>query len=120
MTHESVVTQDGESPVARLGGADALERSTRGTKAFLRARAIASALDLLRLLLAYCLGEQGLRSTATWATAMGLADISNVALLERLCPRGDWLALLVGEALAAAAPHASRGRLIRIIEATTV
>ena len=33
---------------------------------------------------------------------------------------GDWLALLVGEALAAAAPQASRGRLIGIIDATTV
>ena len=51
---------------------------------------------------------------------MGLADISNVALLQRLRRCGDWLALLVGEALAAAAPQASRGRLIRIIDATTV
>ena len=41
-------------------------------------------MDLLRLILAYCLGERGLRSTAAWATAMGLADISNVALLQRL------------------------------------
>ena len=41
--------------------------------------AIATAVDLLRLILAYCLGERGLRSTAAWATAMGLADISNVA-----------------------------------------
>jgi hypothetical protein len=106
--------------VGRLGGATSLEQSARGTKAFLRARAIASAVDLLRLILAYCLGERGLRSTAAWATAMGLADISNVALLQRLRRCGDWLALLVGEALAAAAPQASRGRLIRIIDATTV
>jgi hypothetical protein len=89
-------------------------------KAFLRARAIGSAVDLLRLILAYCLGERGLRSTAAWAAAMGLADISNVALLQRLRRCGDWLALLVGEALIAAAPQASRGRLIRIIDATTV
>ena len=92
----------------------------RETKAFLRARAIATAVDLLRLILAYCLGERGLRSTAAWATAIGLADISNVALLQRLRRCGDWFALLVGEALAAAAPQASRGRLIRIIDATTV
>ena len=120
MTCESLVTQDWEGIVARLGGAAALEQSARGTKAFLRARAIATAVDLLRLILAYCLGERGLRSTAAWATAMGLADISNVALLQRLRRCGDWLALLVGEALAAAAPQASRGRLIRIIDATTV
>jgi hypothetical protein len=120
MTHESLVTEDWEGVVARLGGAPSLERSARETKAFLRARAIASAVDLLRVVLAYCLGDGGLRSTAAWATAIGLADLSNVALLQRLRQCGDWLALLVGEALAAAAPQASRGRLIRIIDATTV
>ena len=112
--------QDWEGVVTRRGGAAALERSARDAKAFLRARAIATAVDLLRLILAYCLGERGLRSTVAWATAMGLANISNVALLQRLRRCGDWLALLVGEALVSAAPPASRGRLIRIIDATTV
>ena len=120
MTRESLVNQDWEGVVARLGGAAALEQSARDSKAFLRARAIATAVDLLRLILAYCLGERGLRSTVAWATAMGLANLSNVALLQRLRRSGDWLALLVGEALASAAPPASRGRLIRIIDATTV
>ena len=115
------MTQDWESVVARLGGATTLEQSARDTKAFLRARAIATAVDLLRLILAYCLSDRGLRSTAAWATAIGLANLSNVALLQRLRRCGDdWLALLVGEALAVAAPQASRGRLIRIIDATTV
>jgi hypothetical protein len=40
--------------------------------------------------------------------------------LYRLRQCGDWLAMLVGQALSAAAPKASRGRLIRIIDATTV
>jgi hypothetical protein len=43
-----------------------------------------------------------------------------VALLYRLRQCGDWLAMLVGHALAGAAPKASHGRLIRIIDATTV
>jgi Transposase DDE domain len=120
MTHESLVAQDWEGVVARLGGAAALERSAREARAFLRARVIATAVDLLRLILAYCLGDRGLRSTAAWATAIGLADISNVALLQRLRRCDGWLALLVGEALAAGAPQMSRGRLIRIIDATTV
>jgi hypothetical protein len=51
---------------------------------------------------------------------MGLVNISNVALLYRLRQCGDWLAMLVGHALAGAAPKASHGRLIRIIDATTV
>lgn len=92
----------------RLGGATALEASARETKAFVRARVIETAVDLLRLVLAYCLGERGLRSTAAWATSIGLVDISNVALLYRLRQCGDWLAVLVGRALAAAAPAASR------------
>src|SRR5271165_2566627 len=99
MTRESLVTQDWEGVVARLGGATTLEQSARDTKAFLRARAVATAVDLLRLILAYCLSDRGLRSTAAWATAIGLANLSNVALLQRLRRCGDWLALLVGEAL---------------------
>jgi hypothetical protein len=120
MTHESLVTHDWESVVARLGGAPMLNESARETKAFLRARVIESAVDLLRMILAYCLGERGLRSTAAWATAIGLVDISNVALLYRLRRCGDWLALLVGQALACHAPAAGHGRMIRIIDATSV
>lgn len=120
MTHESLTNEDWTGVVARLGGAEALGASARATKALLRPREIANAVDLLRLILAYCLGERGLRSTAAWATSVGLVDISNVALLYRLRQCGDWLAVLVGQALAAAAPQASRGRMIRIVDATAV
>jgi hypothetical protein len=114
------VNEDWTNVVARLGGAETLKVTARETKAFLRPREITNAVDLLRLILAYCLGERGLRSTAAWAASVGLADISNVALLYRLRQCGDWLAMLVGQALASSAPQASRGRLIRIVDATTV
>jgi hypothetical protein len=120
MTHESLFNEDWDSIVTRLGGAEMLKNSARETKAFLRARVVDSAVNLLRMILAYCLGDRGFRSTAAWATSVGLVDISSVALLYRLRQCGDWLALLVGQALATAAPKASRGRLIRIIDATTV
>jgi hypothetical protein len=120
MTHESLVNEDWSNVVARLGGAAALNATARETKAFLRPREITNAVDLLRLILAYCLGERGLRLTAAWAVSMGLVDISNVALLYRLRQCGDWLAMLVGQVLAGAAPKASAGRLIRIIDGTTV
>jgi hypothetical protein len=120
MTHESLLNRDWRNVVAQLGGADALDASAHKTKAFLRPREFRNAVDLLRMILAYCLGERGLRLTAAWATSVGLVDVSNVALLYRLRRSGDWLALLVGEALKAAAPKASRGRLIRLIDATTV
>jgi IS4 transposase len=120
MTRESLLGADWREVLRWLGGAEAIEASARETKAFVRARVVGNAVDLLRMILAYCLGKQGLRSTAAWAASIGLVDISNVALLYRLRQCGDWLAVLVGRALAAGAPPASRGRLIRIIDATTV
>jgi hypothetical protein len=120
MTNESLLNRDWAGVVAQLGGAERLDVTARETKAFVRPREISNAVDLLRLILAYCLGEKGLRLTAAWATSVGLVDISNVALLYRLRQCGDWLALLVGQALAASAPKGSRGRLIRIIDATSV
>jgi hypothetical protein len=120
MAHESLVNEDWAGVVARLGGSEALNLSARETKAFVRPREIRNAVDLLRLILAYCLGERGLRLTAAWATSVGLVDISNVALLYRLRHCGDWLAKLIGQALTSGAPKASHGRLIRIVDATTV
>jgi hypothetical protein len=120
MTPESLVSQDWHSVVARLGGAETLKTTARETKAFLRGREIKTAVDLLRLILAYCLGERGLRLTVAWAASIGLVDISNVALLQRLRNCGDWLTLLIGQVLARAAPAASGGRLIRIIDGTSV
>ena len=113
MNPESLVTQDWESVVAQLGGAETLEASARKTKAFLRPRVIASAVDLLRIILAYCLSHRGLRSTATWATSIGFVDISNVGLFYRLRQCGDWLAMLVGQVLAAAAPALAAASRIR-------
>src|SRR5438105_14593386 len=120
MTNESLLNEDWAGIVARLGGAERLDATARETKAFVRPRQISNAVDLLRLILAYCLGERGLRSTAAWAASVGLVDISNVALLYRLRRCGDWLALLIGRVLAVTAPGASRGRRNPIVDSTTV
>jgi hypothetical protein len=120
MTPNTVLGRDWPKLVAMLGGAEALRSSAVETKAFRRARKVASAADLLRLVLAYCLGRGGLRLTAAWAGAIGLADLSNPALLQRLRQCGDWLTLLIGQALAAGMPAPCRGRLIRLIDATSV
>jgi Transposase DDE domain len=120
MTPASVSNEDWYGIIDRLGGAEAVTRLARETKAFVRPRGIANPLDLLRLILSYCLGDQGLRLTVAWAAAVGLADISNVALLYRLRRCGDWLAALVGRALTAGAPLPCRGRLVRLIDATAV
>jgi Transposase DDE domain len=117
----SFANQDWQVIVDRLGGAEAIDRLARQTKAFRRGRGIATAVDLLRLVLSYCLGDRGVRSTAAWASAVGLADVSNVAVLYRLRQCGEWLAALVSQALAdAVPPGAGRGRMLRLIDATAV
>jgi hypothetical protein len=120
MTHESLLNRNWDHIVDRLGGAAALERSARETGAFLQARVIRNAVDLLRLIFAYCLGAHGLRLTAAWATSMGLVDISAPALLYRLRQSSGWLSFLIDRLLRSVAPQASRGRLIRIIDGTSV
>jgi hypothetical protein len=120
MTPDSLLNDDWHRTIERLGGAEALATGARDTQAFAWGRKIPTPTVLLRLVLAYCRDEWGLRSTTAWATAIGLVDISNVALLYRLRRCGDWLALLVGQLLAMKAPEQSHGRLIRILDATSV
>jgi hypothetical protein len=120
MTHDSLLGGDWPRLVERLGGSRVIAASARASGAFRRARGFADALDLLRMILAYCLGDKGLRLTSAWAASVGLADVSNVALLKRLQNCGDWLAALIGQALAKRTPKAADGRLIRIVDGTTV
>ena len=108
MTHESLLNRDWDRIVHWLGGAAALERSARETRAFVQAREIKNAIDLLRLVLAYCLGEQGFRSTTAWAVSMELVDISAPALLYRLRRCGDWLTFLIEHVLRSVAPEGSQ------------
>jgi len=120
MTHESLLNDLWQSTLARLGGDAAVEASAREKGAFARARGVASAADLLRLILAYCLGGMGLRSTSAWAASVGLADLSNVALLKRLRKCGPWMEHLAGLLLSGGAQPAAQGRRIRLVDGTTV
>ncbi len=120
MTHESLTAQDWDWTVAKLGGAELISSLARQSKAFVRAREVHSAIDLLRLTLAYCLGHVGLRSTAAWAEATGLASLSDVALLGRLRNTGDWLSQLIGGLLKKVCPPAAKGRMIRVLDGSSV
>jgi hypothetical protein len=120
MEPDARLTEDWPELVHRLGGAALLERTARECGAFVRPRVICDAVSLLRLVLAYCLGERGLRGTAAWAAAIDLADVSNPALLYRLRQCGGWLTLLIGQVLGAITPLPAQGRLIRVVDASTV
>jgi IS4 transposase len=120
MTHESLTNEDWCWAVERLGGATQISTIARETQAFVRARGIRNPIDLLRLTLAYCLGHVGLRGTAAWAEAMGVASVSDVALLGRFRNTTEWLSRLVGRLLARECPDAAKGRLIRILDGSSV
>jgi Transposase DDE domain len=110
--------------VDRLGGAELLEKEAREAGAFERARKVKCAVDQLRLVLAYCWGWRGLRLTAAWAEAIGLASLSNVALLKRLRNSVEWLEQLLSRLLGAggreAGLAAAKGRPVRLVDATSV
>jgi hypothetical protein len=124
MTHAELAGSEWSGTVDRLGGAGVLEQEARATRAFRRPREVRSGVDLLRLILAYCLSDRGLRLTAAWAEAIGLASLSNVALLGRLRNAVPWLESILARLLAQAAGGSlgvvAGGRLIRLVDATTV
>jgi hypothetical protein len=121
MAHSKLATSDWDGTVDRLGGVDALEAEARATGAFVRPREVKCGVDLLRLVLAYCLGHVGLRLTAAWSEAIGLASLSAPALLGRLRNVLPWLEKIVARLLAQSESRAAHhGRLIRLIDATTV
>jgi hypothetical protein len=120
MWHESLLNELWQSSLARLGGEVVIETSARELGAFQRARAVGCATDLLRLILAYCLGDMGLRTTSAWASSVGLAELSSVALLKRLRKCRAWMEYLVSALLGADVQPASKGRRIRLLDGTSV
>jgi hypothetical protein len=124
MTHAELAGSDWSDTVERLGGAGVLEREARATGAFRRPREVKCGVDLLRLILAYSLSAMGLRLTAAWAETTGLASLSNVALLGRLRNAVPWLESILARLLAQASGGSLKtvagGRLIRLVDATTV
>ena len=127
MAHTEQIDTDWNDAVELLGGAVLLEAEARETKAFVRPRQIMCAVDLLRFIFAYCLGKWGLRLTAAWGDGIGLASISNVALLGRLRNAVPWLERIAARLLAravegrsAAGAAPGKGRPVRLFDATNV
>jgi hypothetical protein len=100
-----------------------LERSAGSWGAIRRVREISSGSDLLRLMMAYGFCGMSLRRTAAWAGDIGVANISDVSLLERFRKGADWLGHVLAIKLAdhaAMTPEGTPGLKARLIDASTV
>jgi hypothetical protein len=78
---------------------------------------------LLRMILHYCCTQSSLRITTALAAALGLADISGVALHKWMRKTGAWLAAMVSEMLSTAAhfaPERWAGYEVIAADASTV
>jgi len=100
-----------------------LERSAAVFGAIRRIREISSASTLLRLMMAYGFCGMSLRRTAAWAAEAGLANISDVSLLDRFRNGAEWLGHLLAVKLAdhAAVTASSAAKLkVRLIDASSI
>jgi hypothetical protein len=108
--------------VARLP-AD-LEDQAAKHHAWRRKRAIKSAADLLRALLAYVLCAPSFRRLGAWAVLIGLANICEKAWRKHLRQANVWLLWLCGELIASpVASHWLRERQtgrVLIVDATCI
>ncbi len=99
-----------------------LDASAKASGALLRRREIRCATDLLRMAFAYAVCDWPLRLVGAWLATLGLAQMSDVAILKRLQQCHHWLGLLVVQFLQQrcvwlAEPQRVR---IRIVDASQV
>jgi hypothetical protein len=86
-----------------------------------RKRAVQSAGDLLRLILAYSLWDWSLRQVGAWGCLLGVAQLSDVAVRKRLRHTRQWLSHLVGQWLGQVrVPGNSQGVRLRLVDASVV
>ena len=90
------------------------------TKALQRKREVKSALDLLRLVLAYSVCDWSLRLVGAWAMMIGLGSLSDVAVRKRLRNSLAWLGRIIGKWLQKRQEQlAGRAVCLRLIDAST-
>jgi Transposase DDE domain len=107
--------------VAAVTAAIDLDGTARTSGALVRRREIRSAEALLRLALAWGPGGLSLRAAAAWAGVIGLADLSDTAVMNRLRRAASWLGEVAGALLrrgaeACAPPGLLPGRRLRIAD----
>jgi hypothetical protein len=98
-----IICQQWEQDILPLLPAD-YEHAARSLGAYQRQRAVRSAADLLRALLAFVLCTSSLRHLGAWALLIKLADISHVAWHKRLQRSRNWFHWLLIHLLALPTP----------------
>lgn len=101
------------------------QESARSMGALQRARNVRDASSLLLLVLLHAAAGLSLRQAVARAHRIGLASISDVALLKRMRGAGPWLhalasSLFEGSPFRCAPGGGLGGRRIRVVDATTV
>jgi hypothetical protein len=110
------------SALAGIGELVPIEETARTFKAFMRARGVKNAADLLRLALIYASGNS-LRGSSAWAQAGAIAEVSGPALYRRLGNAADWLAFIARRLLEETRPQISgtwAGWRLRVIDASAI
>ena len=98
-----------------------LDESARRTQALRRARGVADAASLLRLILCYALTDFSQKDVAAWGRAMGLATMSAVAFFYRVRDAERWLGDLLGSMLhEEVRPGPERPVRLRLVDATVI
>ena len=113
---------DWSSALAEIGELVAIDETARKFKAFLRARGVKSASDLLRLALVYAIGNS-LRGSSAWAQASALAEVSGPALHRRLGNAADWLEFIACKLVEETRPQiggAWQGWRLRVVDASAI
>lgn len=97
------------------------EERARACKAFVRRREVRSAGEVLRLVLGASVLGWGQRLVAWWAGAVGIAQVSDVAVGKRLRRSRGWLEAEVGQLLGLRRERfAGRATRVRLVDATTI
>lgn len=105
----------------RIGTADALDASAGSFGALTRRHGVRDGASLLRLGLGYGPGGMSLREVAAWARMQGIAEVSDVALLNRLRHAADWFGSLAGQVLSSRAGAWDVGaRPLRLVDGTVL
>ncbi len=123
MTQTSSIDTEFGKLVDRLPDGLDLEASARASGALVRRRAVKDAASLLRLAFAYSVCGLSLRGTSAWSSLGAVAELSDVAVLNRLRKAANWLGGIVAAILSermSGSVCATGGKRLRLVDATTL